>query len=127
MKTKRLRVLVCGDRNWTDKEFIWSRLDKLADLSNPLIIHGAARGADNLAGEWADDRMVPVESYPANWKRFGRAAGPMRNQRMIDAGKPDLVMAFHDNLEQSKGTKDMVTRARKHNIRVKTYQHRQDR
>lgn len=58
------------------------------------IISGACRGADRLAVMWAKSVGVPVEEYPANWGRYGKAAGPIRNLQMLKDGKPDLVVAF---------------------------------
>ncbi len=89
------RVLVCGGRDFRD----WNRLLTVLDhyhAINPfsLIIHGAARGADHMAGEWAVTRFVPVEEYPANWDRDGRTAGPIRNGQMLREGKPTVVIAF---------------------------------
>lgn len=116
--TKYYRVLVCGDRKWTDRDFLYDELDKLADIKYPpVIIHGAATGADSMAGDWAHSRMVLCEVYPAQWNKYGKSAGPIRNQQMIDEGKPDLVLAFHNDIEHSKGTKDMVRRAKMHKIK----------
>lgn len=67
--------------------------------------------------------FVPLP-FPAKWKEFGRAAGPIRNQQMLDEGKPELVLAFHDDLENSKGTKDMVGRAMKADLPVILYTHK---
>jgi hypothetical protein len=130
-----MRILVCGDRNWTDKRMIGEVLiGEAIDATFPLfgrenvvIIHGASRGADSIAGEWVarwSSHNVTEEVYPANWEKYGRAAGPIRNQQMLDEGKPDLVLAFHDDFENSKGTKDMVTRARKAGIKVKVLSHK---
>ena len=79
-----------------------------------VIIHGAAKGADSLASEWAALNEVKEEVFPADWKTHGRAAGPIRNQQMLDEGKPDLVIAFPGG----RGTADMVKRARKAGIEV---------
>jgi hypothetical protein len=87
------------------------------------MINGLARGADQMAVDWADAHDIWVEGYPAQWTQQGRAAGPIRNQQMLDEGRPELVLAFHDNLDESKGTKDMVTRARKAGITVLHYYH----
>ena len=57
-----------------------------------------------------------VEDYPANWNLHGRAAGPIRNKQMLDEGKPDIVYAFHPNISESKGTKDMVRQAKNRGI-----------
>lgn len=72
-----------------------------------LVIHGGAQGADRIAREWCICRKVECRGYAADWKRHGRAAGPIRNQRMLDDGKPDLVIAFPGG----RGTADMVRRA----------------
>jgi hypothetical protein len=73
-----------------------------------LIIHGAAMGADRWADIWAARANVPVKRFRANWDRYGKSAGPRRNQKMLDEGKPDLVIAFPGGF----GTADMVARAR---------------
>ena len=105
-------VLICGDRNWTDKqaierEFIRHGLNPIRDI----IMHGAARGADSLAGQIGKAHGFQVRSYPAQWDTYGRAAGPIRNNLMLDQN-PDLVLAFHPNINISKGTGHMVKIAR---------------
>ena len=72
-----------------------------------LVIHGAARGADALAGEWASFHGIQTVTVPANWKGDGLAAGPKRNQLMLDLLEPDQVVAFPGGV----GTADMVRRA----------------
>jgi hypothetical protein len=59
-----------------------------------VVIAGGARGADTIAAEWAEHRGIPAEVYMADWERLGRKAGPIRNQRMLDDGGPNLVVAF---------------------------------
>jgi hypothetical protein len=105
-----MRLLVCGDRNWTDKSCIFGTLDEVAPT---VIISGGATGADDIAEQWAVEHRVERHIFPAQWDKFGKAAGPIRNQLMLDAGQPDLVLAFHADYALSKGTKDMVRRARK--------------
>jgi hypothetical protein len=83
-----------------------------------LLIHGGAKGADTFAEMWAREHAVPYLAFPAQWHIRGRAAGPERNQRMLDVGKPDRVLAFHRDLENAKGTGDMVRRARAAGIEV---------
>ncbi len=118
------RLLVCGDRNWGrdvhDRYLLEHELATWAALYPDLIIiEGEAKGADTMAREWAEQRGVLFEPYPAEWIRFGRAAGPIRNLRMLTQGKPDYVVAFHRNLEASRGTKHMVGIARKSGIPVR--------
>ena len=112
-----MRVLVCGDRNWEDAQTI--RRDLLGFPTGTVIIQGGCRGADRLARRVAEELGLQVEEYPADWRRYGRGAGPVRNQRMLKEGGPDLVLAFHPDLTESKGTKDMVGRARKAGIEVR--------
>lgn len=109
-----MRVLICGDRNWTDYRAIRELVRSLPVGST--VIEGDARGADRMAGQAAREFGVAVEVYPAQWDTHGRAAGPIRNQQMLDEGKPDAVCWFHDKLSESKGTRDMVQRAQRAGI-----------
>ena len=110
------RVLICGDRNYTTWEKIKAYLDTLD--SGTILIDGCARGADSLAGNLATGRNWGIMRFPAQWDKYGKAAGPIRNQEMLDYGKPTLVVYFHDDIENSKGTKDMITRGEMANIKV---------
>lgn len=117
-----MRVLVCGGREYADRSAmraelaVWMLSSRYGDLRWRLrdsrdaglltIVHGGARGADTLAGEVAQELGYTVEVHPADWKTHGRAAGPTRNQKMLDTGV-DLVMAFPGG----RGTADMVKRA----------------
>jgi hypothetical protein len=107
------RILVCGGRDYHDFDRVDNVLSKLLGEGDTLI-QGGARGADALAKQWAFEWHVSVEEYPADWKKYGRGAGPIRNQQMLDEGKPDLVVAFKGGT----GTADMVRRAKKAGIPV---------
>jgi hypothetical protein len=114
-----MRVLICGSRDWDDVACIERVVQELAAADPDLVvIEGEARGADSIARDAARRLGVPVIKYPADWVSYGRAAGPMRNQQMLDAG-PDLVVAFHPNIAESKGTRDMVMRAGRAGIPVR--------
>jgi hypothetical protein len=104
-----MRLLVCGDRRWQRKGII-RRL--LITLAPEVVIEGGCSGADRIAQQIAAELNIPVEEYPANWHKYGKAAGPIRNTQMLLDGKPDRVLAFHDDLSRSKGTKHMVGLAR---------------
>ena len=112
-----MRVLVCGDREWADSETMLRRLQAL-EHDEVVLIEGEARGADLMAKGMARHFGWKVLPFPANWDKYHRAAGPIRNQQMLVEGKPDLVLAFHHDIEHSKGTKDMVDRARRAGIPV---------
>jgi hypothetical protein len=112
-----LRVLVCGARDWTDAELLAVTVDRLVaehgqGRAGVVLIEGGARGADRLAGELARARGWQLEEHPADWQRHGRAAGIHRNARMLAEGRPERVLAFTDDLAASRGTADMVRRAR---------------
>ena len=79
------------------------------------VVHGAAPGADTLADTWARSRGIKVERYYALWKTYGLGAGAIRNQKMLDDGKPDIVIAFPGG----PGTADMIRRALKARVPVK--------
>lgn len=112
-------ILVCGSRNYDDAETITEVLGTYRKRYESItIIHGACSGADTIAQAYADYFKIPCKSYPALWKDHGRGAGPIRNQRMLDEGKPSLVLAFHDDIKSSKGTRDMVSKSMKISIPV---------
>ena len=110
------RILICGSRDWNDFNTIKKYLQTLP--KDTVIIHGGCRGADSIAGYLAKQMEMEVQVYKADWNKFGKGAGPQRNQRMIDEGKPDLVVAFHDDIDNSKGTLDMVTRSKSSGLDV---------
>jgi len=102
-------MLVCGDRNWTNSYVGFAILDWIHhSVSVTTVIEGEARGADRMARDWARSRSIYVVKFPALWDIHGRAAGPIRNQQMLDEGRPDFVVAFHDDLDASRGTAHMV-------------------
>lgn len=122
------RILVCGGRDFRDWRFLADTLDRICEERGwqyepdadgntmPLveIINGGARGADLLAEDWAISRWCKTTAYPADWARWGNAAGPIRNKQMLDEGKPDLIIAFPGG----RGTHDMVSIARARGIEV---------
>jgi len=112
-----MRVIICGNRNWHDLSLIEQIMVSLP--KDTVIIEGECRGADLLAKRVAEKNGYIVIPCPADWQKYGNAAGPIRNQKMLDEYKPDLVLAFHNDIEHSKGTKDMIIRADKANIPVR--------
>lgn len=126
-----MKVLVTGDRNWTDVKLVIDTLEQLPP--GTVLVHGACQGADTIAGAVAQALKFVVRAYPADWVKHPRAAGPIRNQQMLDEehreDEPvDMVIAFHDDILHSKGTKDMVKKALKagilkENIKLVTHPH----
>lgn len=111
-----MRVLVCGGRRFNDPLTLGSWLGGIHKNNGPitLLIEGGAPGADFMARKFAEWIGIPTQTFEAEWSRYGRRAGPLRNKRMIEEGKPDLVVAF----EGGKGTADMVRQAEAAGIRV---------
>lgn len=107
-----MTLLVCGGREWVDRDLIRSVLTAaVRGWGVVRVVHGDCRGADRIAGEVAGELGLPVRRIPADWKRYGKRAGPIRNQLMLDECSPDAVIGFHADLANSSGTKDMVRRA----------------
>jgi hypothetical protein len=112
-----MRVLVCGGRDYEVEALLTKRLDKLHDVYHvSVLIEGDARGADQLAGKWAESRNITHLVFPADWKRYRAAAGPIRNKQKLEEGKPDLVVAFPGD----KGTANMVQQALDAGVKVET-------
>lgn len=104
-----MRVLVCGGRDYTDTETVYCTLDRIHKNEQiDIVIEGNARGADRIAGYWARRNKIDNLKFKADWAKpgYGKAAGPIRNQQMIDEGKPDYWIAFPGG----RGTADMVKR-----------------
>jgi len=107
------KVIVCGSRNISDKKYIFEALDKLLkDNDDVEIISGHARGIDTIAEAYAKERAIPLVVFSADWKQYGRAAGPIRNKEKLQyaMSSEPLVIAFWDG--KSKGTGNMIAQAR---------------
>lgn len=111
-----MRAIICGGRDFDDKKYLWDMLESFqsSEGSITVIAHGAASGADSIAGQWALGQGLTVHEYSARWQQEGRAAGPLRNQRMLDDFRPDVVIAFAGG----RGTADMIRRAEAKGVRV---------
>lgn len=108
------RILVTGSRNWVDEKAVAKALLNAwldyRDHGTPILVHGGCpTGADAIADKVWRKQGFPVEVHPADWDAHGKAAGPLRNQAMVDLGA-DLVLAFP--LGVSRGTRDCMARAR---------------
>ena len=119
-------ILCCGDRNWKNTKLIKKWLKK---KKPNCIVEGGQRtiarrnyetdfGADYLAGVAADELGIPHFTCKANWDFYKKAAGPIRNGWQIKFMQVTEVLAFHSNIEESRGTKDMIRQAKKKGIKV---------
>ena len=113
---RKVSALVCGGRNFHG----WTAMSEALDRIRPdVIIHGAAAGADAMAGRYAQENGIECREFPAEWERYGRSAGYRRNQQMLDEGKPDLVVAFPGG----PGTQNMVKVSRQQGFEVNIIDH----
>lgn len=116
-----MKILVTGSRSWSSQhvEIIHRELVKFP--SGTILIHGACEGVDTIAGLVGHELGFIVRDYPAMWNVHGYKAGPIRNRYMVQVEHVEhepinLVLGFHDCIEKSKGTKDMLNVAKKAKI-----------
>ncbi|AOZ64863.1 DrpA-like ssDNA binding protein [Mycobacterium phage Louie6] len=110
------RVLITGSRDWVARTAIWNALNaELHQFQHEgiVIVHGGARGADDIADRWAwgarqSGWPVQIEKHEAEWDEHGKRAGVIRNQKMVDLGA-DVCHAFP--LQGSVGTRHCMARA----------------
>ena len=115
------RILVTGSRNWTELGPIRQGFEVVLrryhlDSAAVTVVHGAAKGAGTIAAQIAESMGMKVEAWPADWQKYGRKAGPLRNTEMVAAGA-DVCLAFP--LPGSIGTHDCIRRAKA--ARIPTY------
>lgn len=118
-----MRVIVCGGRDYPDDVRVRAVLDAGVD-GQPIteIAEGGADGADMHAQEWAFIRGIPCQTYEADWRLYGKSAGPIRNAQMLREFAPDAVIAFPGG----RGTADMIRQARAAGVRVIEIPHSAD-
>lgn len=109
-----IKIIVTGGRDFNDKDFVFSTLHRirrlLTDEEELMIIHGGAKGVDSLAEEWVSINFLQSMIYHADWKSYGKSAGPVRNTQMLDDHEDiDMVLAFPGGY----GTNHMKTSAKK--------------
>lgn len=116
--SRPLRVLVCGSREFGNSDQARAAIShELLHLpDDTVIIHGAARGVDTWADAIAWECGIEVEEYPADWERYGKRAGIIRNVEMLET-QPDLVLAFWNG--SSRGTLHTITEARARGIETR--------
>lgn len=123
-----MKFLVCGGRDFghieEEKWFIIYWLNELIlnKYDNVELIHGAAKGVDSIAGYWAEMNDIECQPFPADWDKYGKAAGYKRNKQMLDEGQPDWVIAFPGG----PGTKMMIELAKRNKTKVKIIDYMSD-
>lgn len=124
-----MKIIICGGRdfdrastfNWLERNL----MDELrhasgySDLTIDRIIHGGCRGADEGADDWAKSENIGVVVCRADWKKHGKAAGPIRNRKMLEVHRPDYVVA----LPGGRGTENMIMLAQAVGVPVIRLEH----
>lgn len=115
-----IKVIIAGTRDFNNYELLKQKMDKI--LANRvknneeiIIISGTARGADKLGERYAREKGYKIERYPANWDKYGKRAGYIRNEQMAKVA--DACVCFWD--EQSKGTKHMIDLAKQYKLALR--------
>lgn len=111
---KAVRIIVAGGRDFGDYRLLADTLDALLPnmgTKDITLVSGGCRGADALGERYADEHGIRVKRFPAEWKTYGRAAGPIRNRQMAEfsAEVKGILLAFWDG--QSRGTASMISLA----------------
>jgi hypothetical protein len=118
-KTENFKVVIAGSRGFSNYKLLKETCDKYLrekkKTHNVIVISGHARGADTLGEKYASDEDLDLEIYPADWKKYGKSAGFMRNEQMADIA--DAVIAFWNG--ESHGTKHMIDIAEEKGLNVK--------
>lgn len=115
------RVVIAGCRDYTNydeaKKYIEYCLCNIRKENEIIVVSGGASGADALGERYAKENGLKVEIFSADWDRYGKSAGPKRNEKMAQIG--DYIICFWDN--KSRGTESMIKCAKNHNkpIRIK--------
>lgn len=119
----KIHLVVCGGRDFTDYDYLKRSLDDLLDVypkDSVLIISGAAQGADTLGAQYADERGYDKVYFHADWEKYGKGAGFVRNTKM--ANEATHVAAFWNG--NSKGTKHMIDTAIKKKLKVRVFEYK---
>jgi len=112
-----MRTVIFGSRDFTNTALLNKALDQLHEVYKfSLVIDGVARGVDTLAHNWAVRNCIPTAREPAQWNKYGKAAGPIRNELMITKYHPELAIAFPGG----NGTRHMTGLCHEYGLLVKT-------
>lgn len=110
------RIAVTGGRNFMNFLIIRKAFQEINLNENDTIVHGGCSGCDQLCAEVAKEFKAKTEEYPADWNKYGKAAGPIRNEKMLKSNI-DMLLVF----QGGKGTKNCVKKAEELQIKIKRF------
>ncbi len=108
-----MKVIIAGSRTISDRESVEAAI-KASGFEITEVVCGMARGVDTEGFNWAKDNNIPVKEFHADWEKYGRAAGPIRNKQMAEYA--DALIAIM--APNSKGTKNMIETAIKRGLKL---------
>ena len=114
-----MKIIVAGGRDAEPALYLVDKAIEESGMKKDMtqLVHGAARGIDSAAGEWAKINNIPVHVFPADWSKYGKSAGPIRNKQMAEYA--DALIAIWDGI--SRGTKHMIETAESMNLKIYIY------
>lgn len=116
-----MRVIIAGGRDFSNYKLLRQACDYMLSKAESIeIVSGTAGGADQLGEKYASERGYSIRRFPADWEKFGRAAGFKRNSEMSNYA--DCLIAFWDG--ESKGTRHMINTARKKNMQFEVIKYK---
>lgn len=111
-----MKVIIAGSRGFNDFNLLCEKVDRiLSNETNIEIVSGTAKGADKLGEMYANKRGYDLKQFPADWEKYGKSAGYLRNVEMADY--PDALIAFWDG--KSRGTKHMIDIAKEKGLKIR--------
>ena len=130
-----IKIIIAGPRDFNNQSFVFSALDmvfsrlikspektnnilEINNLENIEIVEGGATGIDSLAKSYAISKNFKYKEFPADWNKYGRAAGPIRNKQMAEYS--DILIAFRYVDNPSRGTENMINQAKENNLKIIT-------
>jgi len=116
-----MKVIIAGSRTINDYSLL-EKVIKDSEFAINEVICGNAKGVDKLGEQWAKRHNMPIKYFEPEWDLYGKAAGVMRNQEMVDYA--DALIAIQE--KKSKGTEDIIRRARHDNIKLYVFNYRED-
>ena len=108
-----MKVIIAGSRTITDRKIVEEAIRK-SGFDIDIVICGCAMGVDQIGKNWAEMRNITIYSFPAKWEKYGKAAGPIRNEEM--AKNADALILVWDG--KSKGSANMLKQAKKYNLKI---------
>lgn len=111
---RAMKTIIAGSRNYDSYNDFLLSMCGVEDLDVTEVVSGGCRGVDKLGERWARVEGLPVKTFPADWEKHGKAAGPIRNKQMAEYA--NALIAFWDS--KSRGTKSMIDLAKKNGLKV---------